>query len=384
MHSVEVLEHDVDAEVSQGPGSSLEGTVSHLEVDKRWPDSFAGSFSDYASCNLWYAYSAGADDGPLSNAHGPTTALPGAGKSIRADPHCWCAGFGDRTLQQGESWERTTKDMRWCHSAAAPYYKDCAAPPTAKFPDGDCWVTGRRTHACQSPHDAGCFCHCSLTGGKASDKFTGMQLGYQPLPPGMDLFGNFVKDHQLPPWPTGGDDPFSAGGAYSLRENETGIWYHHLAKTECPESMDIGSRLPSGETCTWKRMPQSRVIKGEDLVRVLKDPGDRTDIQRYLRIMRQNIKAVRKVFDDAPLGKWSCGVPGRVFPPSSEPAPPPPPPPETHMCTDRNNPQPHPCLCCSEWCAKNPPSTRPQCANEGRCHSGDCERDHYEGCAGGC
>ena len=221
LHSVEVLEHDVDAEVSQGPGSSLEGTVSHLEVDKRWPDSFAGSFSDYASCNLWYAYAAGADDGPLSNAHGPTTALPGAGKSIRADPHCWCAGFGDRTLQQGESWERTTKDMRWCHSAAAPYFKDCAAPPTAKFPDGDCWVTGRRTHACQSPHDAGCFCHCSLTGGKASDKFTGMQLGYQPLPPGMDLFGNFVKDHQLPPWPTGGDDPFSAGGAYSLRENET-------------------------------------------------------------------------------------------------------------------------------------------------------------------
>ena len=61
MYCVEVLEHDVDSEVSQGPGSSLEGTVSHLEVDRKWPDSFSGSFSDYTSCNLWYAYAAGAD-----------------------------------------------------------------------------------------------------------------------------------------------------------------------------------------------------------------------------------------------------------------------------------------------------------------------------------
>ena len=70
---------------------------------------------------------AGVDDGPASTAHGPKSMPAGAGQSIRADPHCWCAGYGDRTLQQGESWNRTTHDVRWCKTTGGPFFVRAAA-----------------------------------------------------------------------------------------------------------------------------------------------------------------------------------------------------------------------------------------------------------------
>ena len=164
----------------------------------------------------------------------------------------------------------------------------------------------------------------------ASNTFTGMQLGYQPLSPGKTLFpqwtgasssqgatlDTFITDHQLPPENT---VPYEDHGehvpAYRLAPNETGFWFSHPASAECPESMAVGSVLPSGQRCTWKRMSQMRVLRGEDLVKVLRDPGDRSDLQRYLRIMRGNIRAARQLLDDMPLAPWTCGNGGRQFPP---------------------------------------------------------------------
>ena len=122
-YCIEVLETD-DVATTAGDKN---GMSSHLEVDRLWPESLSSSFSDYTSCNLWYAYAAGVDDGPASTAHGPKTMPEGAGQSIRADPHCWCAGYGDRTLQQGESWNRTTHDVRWCKTTGGPFFVRAAA-----------------------------------------------------------------------------------------------------------------------------------------------------------------------------------------------------------------------------------------------------------------
>ena len=50
-YCIEVLETD-DVATTAGDEN---GMSSHLEVDRLWPESLSSSFSDYMSCNLWYA-----------------------------------------------------------------------------------------------------------------------------------------------------------------------------------------------------------------------------------------------------------------------------------------------------------------------------------------
>lgn len=93
-----------------------------------------------------------------------------------------------------------------------------------------------------------------------------------------------------------------------------GHWYSTPKATECHETEAVGTARADGTTCTWKRHPEARVVRGGDVL----DFGwnmstgkhiDKLDVAQ----VRQNAGVMRDLFDVQPYQKWTCGAPATAL-----------------------------------------------------------------------
>jgi hypothetical protein len=87
-----------------------------------------------------------------------------------------------------------------------------------------------------------------------------------------------------------------------------GYWYSTPKDTECGESEVVGTVRADGTTCTWKRHPEARVVRGGDALDFgwnITTGGDhrmKVDVAQ----VRQNAGVLRDLFDSQPYQKWAC------------------------------------------------------------------------------
>jgi len=87
-----------------------------------------------------------------------------------------------------------------------------------------------------------------------------------------------------------------------------GYWYSTPKDAECQETEIVGTVRADGTSCTWKRYPEARVVRGGDALdfggwNVSSGGGfGMLDAAQ----VRQNAQVLRNLFDSQPYQKWSC------------------------------------------------------------------------------
>merc|ERR1719265_1602727 len=86
-----------------------------------------------------------------------------------------------------------------------------------------------------------------------------------------------------------------------------GYFYSFPKATECKEGEAVGTLRADGATCTWKRHPEARTLRGADAL----SAGWNTTLPPALLTLeaaqaRQNAAVLRRVFDSRDLQPWMC------------------------------------------------------------------------------
>lgn len=88
-----------------------------------------------------------------------------------------------------------------------------------------------------------------------------------------------------------------------------GYWYSTPKDAECQETEIVGTVRADGTSCTWKRHPEARVVRGGD---ALDFGGWNATSSRHgfgkldAVQVHQNVQVLRNLFDSQPYQKWSC------------------------------------------------------------------------------
>jgi len=86
-----------------------------------------------------------------------------------------------------------------------------------------------------------------------------------------------------------------------------GYWYSHPNRTECGEHESVGQIRKDGSVCTWKRMGESRVLRGGD---ALENGWNVTPGTHYHKVdpaqVEQNTNLMRRLFNGGAFQQWRC------------------------------------------------------------------------------
>lgn len=88
-----------------------------------------------------------------------------------------------------------------------------------------------------------------------------------------------------------------------------GRWYSHPKVTECSEDEAVGEVRSDGSTCTWKRRPFARTLRGWQLLKEgFQIPGGDIagNITALLEKVDHNTNAFRKAFQKQKYKPWTC------------------------------------------------------------------------------
>jgi len=88
-----------------------------------------------------------------------------------------------------------------------------------------------------------------------------------------------------------------------------GVWYSFPSRAECLENEHVGMLHPDGSQCTWKRRVDFRVARGWQVLANgwYMNNTNTSHKPTPAEIVTQNVAAVRRTLNAAPLKPWTCG-----------------------------------------------------------------------------